>query len=167
VLDPSKLTKMMISQLWDYWSERAKAKLPILILIDARDQDFGLSRSSAKQARQQHLISRIRIQSDSAESDDQAGDDELDVHIGKSTDTADKGEGMSGSPVRPPSSNHPHLSEQTDVPKEGSPAANTSDRATFLLSLSGDTSYNSLLRSVLTMPVSVSHFCFLHLYGSV
>ena len=35
VLDPSKLTKMMISQLWDHWSERAKAKLPILIFIDA------------------------------------------------------------------------------------------------------------------------------------
>ena len=35
VLDPSKLTKAMVGWLWDHWSEQAKAKLPILIFINA------------------------------------------------------------------------------------------------------------------------------------
>jgi hypothetical protein len=35
VLDPSKLTKKMVSDLWSHWSERAEAELPILIFIKA------------------------------------------------------------------------------------------------------------------------------------
>ena len=161
VLDPSKLTKAMVGRLWDHWSERAKAKLPILIFINARDQDFGLSRSLARRARHRPLITRTRIQSSSSESDDQAGGDKpLDDHAEKSkgADAADKGEGTSESPVRPPPPNNPHLSEPTGVPDKGSPAANTSDRANFLHSLSGDTSYKSLLDGVLTMPDLVSPF---------
>lgn len=167
VLDPSKLTKIMIGQLWDHWSEREKAKLPILIFIDAREQDLGLSHLSAGRARQRPLISRKRILSDSAESDDQAGDGELDGQAGKSKDEADKGEGTSGSPIRPLPSNHHHLSGQTNAPDIRSPAANNSDRAAFLYSLSSETSYKSLSDGVLKLPVLVSHFFALHLYRLV
>ena len=69
-----------------------------------------------------------------------------------------KGKGTSGSLVRPPPPNNPHLSKPTGVLDKGSPAANTSDRANFLYSLSGDTSYKFLLDGVLTMPDLVSPF---------
>jgi hypothetical protein len=42
VLDPSKLTKDRIFDLWCHWSGRARAKLPILIFIEAREQDLGI-----------------------------------------------------------------------------------------------------------------------------
>ena len=115
----------------------------------------------ARRAQHWPLITQTRIQSSSSESDDQAGGDKpLNDHTGKSkdADAADKGEGTSGSLTRPPPPNNPHLSELTDVPDKGSPAANTSDRAKFLYSLFADTSYKSLLDGILTMPDLVSPF---------
>jgi len=34
VLDPSKMTKRMISQLWFHWTKWANAKQPILIFLE-------------------------------------------------------------------------------------------------------------------------------------
>lgn len=42
VLDPSKLTKDIIFDLWCHWSGWARAKLPILTFIKAREQDLGV-----------------------------------------------------------------------------------------------------------------------------
>ena len=46
VLDPSKLTKAMVGQLWDHWSEWAEANLPILMFTLAQKQDHWPSGSS-------------------------------------------------------------------------------------------------------------------------
>jgi len=43
VLDPSKMTKRMISQLWFHWTKQADAEQPILIFLEGRDQDLGSS----------------------------------------------------------------------------------------------------------------------------
>ena len=96
-----------------------------------------------------------------SESDDQAGSNKpLDDHTEKSkgANATNKGKGTSGSPIRPPPPNNPNLSEPTGVLDKGSPAKNTSDKANFLHSLSGNISYMSLLDGVLIMPDSVSPF---------
>lgn len=153
VLDPSKLTKLMISRLWSHWCTRAKAKLPILVFIKARRQDLGLSaglevpRTAGK-----------RMQYVEVGSDDQPTGDELDGCAGKGKDGVDEGEGISGSPVGPPPSKRPRLSGQPAVPEDQSPAANESDRPKFLYSLSLDPSYKTLLDGMLALPIFVSPF---------
>lgn len=141
VLDPSKLTKLMIGQLWDHWSERAKAKLPILEFKGARPQDRGLYQNSASRRAYKPSWNGKRKVVVSAESDDQASDDEQDGHAGPSK--------------------RPRLSKQTPGPEKESPAANNSDREKFLYHLSSDPSYKTLLATVLTLPILVSPFIFL------
>ena len=92
------------------------------------------------------------------DSDDQASDDE--------PDGANKGEGTSNSPVQPPPSKRPRLSEQLAVHDGQSPAANTSSRLEFLRSLSQDPFYAALLDGVLALPASVNIFHFLQTYLS-
>jgi hypothetical protein len=178
VIDPSKMVKAEIGRLWEHWSDRARANLPILVFTSAREQDTGLS-GPAEFARRnpawRGMKWRKRLPSDS-ESDDQ-------------TD-ADKDKGVSGPPVRPPSPkrrrlskktaailwpggedvdsepetplpNHPLLSKvskQTVVADEQSPAANNSSRMEFLRKLSGDASYVTLLDGALALPAVVSPF---------
>ena len=140
VLDPSKLTKLMIGQLWDHWSEQAKAKLPILEFNHAQPQDRGLHHSSASRRAHMPSWNRKRKVYVSAESDNQASNDELDGCAEPSK--------------------HPHHSEQTTVHEEESPAANNSDREKFLYNLSSDPSYRTLLAVVLTLPILVCPFIF-------
>lgn len=160
MLDPSKFTKNMTSDLWDHWSKRAKAKLPILIFIEAREQDLGLR---ARYQWEKPLVNRKRVAYVDVGSDDQASDDELDDHVGKSKDGVDKGKGTLGSPVRPPPSKRPRLSRQPPAPQEQSPAANDSDRPRFLYSLSLEPSYKTLLDGMLALPVSVSLLFFIYI----
>jgi hypothetical protein len=131
MLDPSKLTKTMIGQLWDHWSERAKAKLPILIFIKAQEQDLGIRARYEEPSAGQKRIANAYVE---VGSDDQASD------------------------VGPPPSKRPRLFKQPAVPEEQSPAANNSDRLKFLHSLSSEPSYKILLNGVLALPVSVSPF---------
>jgi hypothetical protein len=161
VLDPSKMTKSMIFQLWSHWSMRTKAKLPILIFLKALNQDLGLSiRENMKKA----WLKRKRMAYAAIGSDDQASDEELDSYSRKGEDRADKGEGVSGPSIRPPLSKRPRLSGQPTVPREQSPAAHNSDRLKFLRSLSADASYKTLLDGMLALPVSVSScFLFIHI----
>jgi len=148
VLDPSKMTKRMISQLWFHWTKWADAEQPILIFLEGRDQDLG---SSARWTRNRPSANRKRL----AYVDDEASDDELDGHAGKSQDGANKGEGTPESLDRLPLSKRPRLSP---VPDEQSPATNNKDRKKFLCSLSLDPSYITLLDRVSALPVSVSPF---------
>jgi hypothetical protein len=136
VLDPSKLTKVMVSDLWSHWSGRAKAKLPILIFITAREQDLG---TRARYPMQTPLVRKAHVAYLDIGSDDSASDD-----------GADKGEGAPGSPIRSP----------PPIPEEESPAANDSNRSQFLysLSLQVDPAYKALLNGMLTLPVFVSPF---------
>jgi hypothetical protein len=158
VLDPSKLTKAMIFELWCHWSARAMAKLPILIFIKARHQDLGLS-AQWDLKRPQAAPKRKAIPYVDVGSDDQASNDELDGH-GNGKDVADKGEGTSGSSIRQPPSKRPRHSGHTAVPDKQSPAANSSDRPKFLSSLSPDPSYKALVDGILALPVFVSTFFF-------
>jgi hypothetical protein len=151
VLDPSKLAKSMISRLWSHWSTRAKAKLPILIFIKAREQDMGLYAGLEKP-----LVDKKRKAYMDVDSDNQGCNDELDV--GKGKDRAE--EGGSEASSRQPSSKRTRLSEQTIVPEEESPAANSGNRTEFLYSLSSDSSYKLLVDIVLALPVSVSSVSF-------
>jgi hypothetical protein len=160
VLDPSKLTKKMVSDLWSHWSERAKAELPILIFIKAREQDLGFSLRGKGVTVAGTVAGRrdgdgwVTIWSD----EEQSSDGELDE--------ADKGEGTSGPFVRPPPSKRPRISGQLALPDRESPAAHNSDRLKFLCSLSLEASYKTLLDGVSALPVSVSRFP-LHLHGFV
>ena len=102
----------------------------------------------------------VDVDSDNVDvdSDDQASDDE--------PDGANKGEGTSNSPVRPPPSKRPRLSEQLAIHDGQSPAANTSSRLEFLRSLSQDPFYAALLDGVLALPALVNIFHFLQTYLS-
>lgn len=147
VLDPSRLTKIMIGQLWSHWQTREKAKQPTLIFTGARAQDLGL-RAGWEKPRVEKRVAYVDVGSD-----DQSSGDELDG--------ADKGEGTSWSSVRPPPSKRLCLSREKAVQpvlEEESPAANNSDRSKFLHSLSLDPSYKTLLNGVLALPVLVSSF---------
>ena len=151
VLDPSKMTKRMLSQLWVHWSKRADAEQPILIFLEGRDQDLGLS---ARWTRTRPSASRKRL----AYVDDESSGDELGGRAGKSQDGANTGEGTPESLDRLPSSKRPRLSEAPAIPDEQSPAGNNNDRKKFLCSLSLDPSYKTLLDGVSALPVSVSPF---------
>ena len=161
VLDPSKLTKIMISNLWSHWSARAMAKLPILVFIEARKQDLGLSAQRDLQepsiAGKRKAIGYVEVGSDH-----QASDGELDGQT-----EANKDKRTSESLVRQPPSKRPRLSGQTAIPEKQSPAASNSDRLKFLRSLSSDPFYKTLLDGILALPVFVSPFLPLHLYRFV
>ena len=73
-------------------------------------------------------------------------------HDGKGKYVADKGEGTSAP------SKHPHLAIEPFVVQKHSPAANNSNRAKFLYSLSSDASFKNLLDGVLALPTLVSSF---------
>lgn len=161
VLDPSKLTKTMIGQLWSHWSARARKELPILIFIKARKQDLGLSAEWEVPRFIGKRIAYVEVGSD-----DQPSEDELDGRAGKGKDGADKDQGMSGSPVGPPPPKRPRFSRQPAVPEDQSPAANEGERLKFLYSLSIDPSYNALLNGILALPDFVRLF-FLYCYGFV
>lgn len=154
ILDPSKLTKNRIDELWCHWSARAKAKQPILVFKKARDQDLG------SRARWELVVPRaVRTKPAYVDlSDDQTSDDEPDGRAGKRKDGPDTGEATSESSVRPPPSKRPRLSGRLAVPEEQSPAANNSNRSKFLYSLSCDTVYKTLLNNVSALPVFVSLF---------
>ena len=180
VLDPSKLTKAMVGRLWDHWSERAEADLPILVFTLAQKQDrrpYGSS-FDGQFPKRNRMNWRKRAPSSS---EDEESDGEAD---------ADKDKGVSGPPVRPPSPKRrrlskqtldilwPHgedvdsepetplpnrpplfkVSKQTVVADEQSPAANNSNRMEFLRKLSGETSYVTLLDGALALPAVVSLF---------
>ena len=155
VLNPSKLTKQMIIDLWCHWSGRAMAKLPILIFIKAQEQDLNRARFEMPPVdRKRMAYAYVDIGSD-----DEASGDELGGHIGKSKDGADESEGTSESSVRPPPSKRPRLSQQPSIPEEESSAANNnSNREKFLRSLSFDPSYKTLFDNVSALPVFVSFF---------
>ncbi|KAN0078148.1 hypothetical protein V8E55_010205 [Tylopilus felleus] len=86
------------------------------------------------------------------DSDDEAGLLLADKGKGKALD--DKGEGTSTSAFLPkPPSKRPRLSGQPDIPEEGSPAANETNRPKFLSSLSLDSSYKSLVDALMVLPV--------------
>jgi hypothetical protein len=150
VLDPSKLTKDRIFDLWCHWSGRARAKLPILIFIEAREQDLGIH---ARYELEKPSVVKKRVAYVDVGSDDQTGDDELNG-------PADKGEGTSGSLHKQPPSKHPRLSQQPAVPDKRSPAANNSDRRKYLYSLCIHPSYKTLVDGMLALPLSVSPFFF-------
>ena len=155
VLDPSRLTKLPVYQLWSHWSARAKAKQPILIFTRARREDM------ASVVRREKSPTRDKRKAEAwvdIGSDDQAGDDEPDGSSGKDKDGADKGEGTSGSPIKQPPSKRPRPSREPAIPKEQSPASNNSNRPKFLSSLSLEPSYKTLLDGVLALPVLVSPF---------
>jgi hypothetical protein len=78
VLDPSKLTKDRIFDLWCHWSGRARAKLPILIFIEAREQDLGIH---ARYELEKPSVVKKRVAYVDVGSDDQTGDDELMVQL--------------------------------------------------------------------------------------
>ena len=149
VLDPSKLTKNRVFDLWCHWSDRAKANLPILVFIKAREQDLGVR---ARYNLEKPSVSKKRMAVNVA-SDDETGNDKLDG-------PADKGEGTSGSPHRQPPSKRPRLSLSPwpVVSEEQSPAANNSNRQKFLYGLCNHPSYKTLIDGVLALPVSVSSF---------
>jgi hypothetical protein len=143
VLDPSKLTKVMVSDLWSHWSGQAKAKLPILIFITAREQDLG---TRARYPMQMPLVRKAHLAYLDIGSDDSASDD-----------GADKGEGASGSPIRSP----------PPVPEEESPAANDSNRVTVPIQPVPPS--RPRLQGSVKWYVNIAGFCksffFLHLYG--
>lgn len=152
VLDPSKMTKRMISQLWSHWSKRADAKQPILIFLEGRDQDLGLS---ARWTRGRPSANRKRP----AYIDEEASGDGLGGHSsGRSQDGPSEGDRTPESLDRLPSSKRPRLSEAPAIPDEQSPATNNDDRKKFLSSLSLDPAYKALLDGVSALPVSVSPF---------
>ena len=158
ILDPSKLTKDMIFVLWSHWSGRARAKLPILIFIKSRDPELWAFANNSETEETRKRITKKRIAYVDVESDDQTSDNELDGHTG-----TDKGEGASGSTIRPPPSKRLRLSQQPEpaLPEEQSPAANNSDRLKFLCSLSVESSYKTLLDGVSALPALVCLFFFI------
>jgi hypothetical protein len=79
----------------------------------------------------------------------------------------DKGEGTSGSLHKQPPSKHPRLSQQPAVPDKRSPATNNGDRRKYLYSLCIHPSYKTLVDGMLALPLSVSPFFFIHVYGFV
>lgn len=154
VLDPSKLTKSMVSDLWSHWFERAKAKLPILVFIEAREQDMGRKARCTVDIPMdisRPLAGRKRTPYNYNWSDDEASDGEMGS---LAKDGADKGKGTSRSPARPAPSKRPRISD------EGSPAGNCDDRQNFLYGLSTEPSYKALLNSVLLLAACVSPFFF-------
>jgi hypothetical protein len=159
------LTKAMVTQLWDHWSERAKANKPILVFTSAKEQDFSSQLGSLIGRAKPQLV-RKRTLPHLDVSDDEPSGDKPSGHTGKGKDRAEEGEGTSGSHLEPPQSKRRRLSEQPTVPEENSPAANNSNRAEFLNSLSSDSFYKNLLNDVSAWPAVVSSF-FLLLYGFV
>ncbi|KAG8219311.1 hypothetical protein J3R82DRAFT_183 [Butyriboletus roseoflavus] len=93
MLDPSKLTKVMISCLWSYWVAQAKVKVPILIFIKAWRQDLGLSAGLEVP----WVVNKRKLYVE-VESGDNQGDDDLDGHAGKGKDGVDKSKGISAFP---------------------------------------------------------------------
>lgn len=84
VVDPSKLTKHMLGQLWDHWSKRARAKQPILKFTSAQTQDIGLPGSGHVQKSKQ-MAWQIRIlESTDDKSNGQSKAANKDKHIGPS-----------------------------------------------------------------------------------
>jgi len=152
MLDPSKLTKVMISCLWSHWAAQAKVKVPILIFITAQRQDLELSAGL-----EVPQVVKKRKPYVEVESGDDQGDDDLDGCAGKGKDGVDKSKGISASPVRPPPSKRPRLSgQQPAVPEDQSSAVNNSDRPKFLYSLSLNPSYKTLLNGMLALLIFVS-----------
>ena len=91
-------------------------------------------------------------------SSEESSNDELGGHDGKGKDVADKGEGTSGSLITSAPSKCPCLTIEPFVVQEHSLAANNSNRAKFLYSLSFDASFKNLLDGVLALPTLVSSF---------
>lgn len=157
ILDPSKLTKDMIFELWSHWNRRAMAKLPILVFIKSRDPELPAFSNQSGTEEPRKRITKKRIAYVDL-SDDQTSDNEPDGHTG-----TDKGEGTSGSAIRPPPSKRLRLSQQPEpaLPEEQSPAANNGDRLKFLSSLSVESSYKTLLDGVSALPALVCLFFFI------
>jgi hypothetical protein len=170
VLDPSKLSKQMLWDLFCHWSVRARAKLPTLIFIDARRADKGFRALRPDLEMSPAVGKRKAYDYIDPSSDGQASGDELgggDTGMGK--DVADKGEGSPESSVEQPPSKRRRLFKRPAVPEEQSPseqspASNNRDRPKYLYSLSRNNSYKTLLDHVLALPISVQSFYFLHLY---
>ena len=154
VLDPSKLTKDRIFDLWCHWSGRARKNLPILIFIKAREQDLGIR---ARYETEKTSVAKKKMAYVNVGSDDQTSNDKLDG-------LANNGEGTSGSPDKQPLSEQLGLPQQPAIPDEQSPAANNSDRPKFLYSLCIHPSYKILVDGVLALPVAVSLFYFIYVH---
>ena len=84
MLDPSKLTKSMITLLWAHWTERAKSELPILAFIKARESDLGLSAMAGTVETDLHLFQKKRAAAPYVDvgSDDEPSDDDSGDHAG-------------------------------------------------------------------------------------
>lgn len=176
ISDPSKLTKPMVDELWTHWRARQKKKLPIVEFINARRKDldgwkFGLEEEPRVGKRKAY----VEVDDD----DDELGPepsadkgkagtynicmgDDRSLFTGKGNATGDQGEGTSASLLKPPSK-RPRLSGQLDVPEEGSPAANETDRPNFLSGLSWDSAYQALINVLMALPIFVCIFRLLFL----
>lgn len=163
VIDPSKLTKHALGQLWDHWSERARARQPILRFTLARTQDVALPGSRFVRQPKRNRI--LESTDDESDPDGQAKADK-DRLVGPSVglpqskrsrlwhDSDDQA--TDDEPERPPPSKRPRLSKHTAAPDEQSPAANNNSRTEFLRSLSKETLFVALLDGVLALPAVVS-----------
>lgn len=186
MLDPSKLTKKMLSDLLSYWDERRRAKIPILKFVAAPSQDRRRPRAlrldpdleTSPAVRKRKAVAFVGLSSD-----DEAGDgddDELeDGHTGKGKDRADKDKRNHGSSVRQPLSKRHRLFKRPASPEEKSPeeqseqspeeqsprelsiaeqspASNSRDMTKYLYSLSSESCYKTLLDTVLALPLLVS-----------
>jgi hypothetical protein len=136
VLDPSKLTKDMVRDLWCHWSARARAKLPILVFTKARKQDYS-DRYDMEKTEPGPVTGKRPKAYVQFSSDDEADDTE---------------------PVRPPPSKRPRLSKEATIPDKQSPAANNGGRTEFLRLLVTDPVLWTLLRGVEALPGVVSSF---------
>jgi hypothetical protein len=157
VLDPSKLTKDMVFNLWCHWTARARAKQPILIFNAARKEDLGFRTQRPDLETSVAVGKRKAIAYVDLSSDDQASDNELeDRHTGKGKDWAGKGKGNPGSPATQPPFKRPRLFKRAAIPEEQSPTSNKDNKPNYLRSLSSEDCYRTLLDGVLALPLMVS-----------
>lgn len=175
ISDPSKLTKPIIDKLWAHWRTRERKNLPIVEFVSARPKDldpwkFGLVSNEPHVAKRKPYVEvdddtdhepqpELLMDKGKARFDSGGIGDDLSLFAGKGKAVDDQGEGTSSSASLPkPLSKRPRLSGQPDVPEEGSPAANESDRPKFLSSLSLDPSYKALIDAFMALPIFVCLF---------
>lgn len=158
LLDPSKMTKYAIDQLWWHWTRRAEVDQPILVFAKGRKQDMGTPPANTDP--RPYTINALEPGVDYIPIDEDPSDEAPDSHARKRSNVANEGEGSSGSQIRPPPSKRPRLSGQAAIDKD-SPAANSSNRPAFLSGLSLEPSFRTLIDTVLALPASVSFVVFI------
>jgi len=154
ILDPSKITKTKVSTLMHHWHARQRCNLPILTFTKAQENDMReLSRSNQRppMAEKRKAIPYVNLSEPSCDGE---------------SDNKARGKEDSESADEPPPSKRSRLSlhPTTVFPSfpsahhEQSPAANAHEKTRFLLRLSKEMSYNSLMFRALELPAPVSPF---------